>query len=1132
MADQGKVVSGSENDDTLGGGAGDDLITGGAGNDAMTGAGGDDTIIGGAGDDYATGDAGRDTMIGDLATGQDLRPGVLPIVETRDVTMTFQGESAGYLNSIGAYSVDPATGEIKAVNMAWDNASLQGSGGDLVAGESSVTMSMNAGDGMGFFIIANGASQNDFGSLGTGQFEFVNAQGEPATIHDTSPPQLRHVAADGTVTLLGGHIYHSAATGDQTNLNPDGIAHTQGTVTDNAGVLHFGFEDLFGGGDRDFDDAVFTVDVGPENAAAAVGKSAESGGDDRLEGRAGEDTISGQGGDDLLVGGGAGAEWELVDGKWVYHADKVPSGDPGIKLDGSDDVLTGDAGDDVLLGNAGNDTLTGGAGDDRINGGTGNDSAFGGTGRDVINLEAGDDRAEAGLGADIVNAGAGDDVVYGDDAKPNVLGDTGNAKTFADLEGAGWTAGSDAQSGDPTIGKVVETEAGEDYVLEFDLAANLAAGKTAGSVEVLWNGKVIDTIDTSSGVFETHSVKVSGTGEPGMLSFRNVDNDGSGADAGPAIDTSGPIYSYDKTVDIGGQDVDVAAFAPGQAKLYQVISGQLKVFDPAESSYVDAGPPVGFKVNAIGFNVQDDMIYGIAKSNGTDALGNAVSTKDLVMLDADGKAYRVGDTPVGDYVGDFDDSGNLWTFQSSLDRITKIDVDNLDADGNPVVENYYLPKDFLQGRTYDIAYNSEDNSFIAVEPPGKNGGPGVVHKIDMSDMDGTGTPQITSVPITGTLVDGEMHAGMAKGAYGAVFIDGEGNLYAGLNRGDHDLDGSTGATGGVYRIDVDFDQGQAYAELMSDAQATGSNDGAADPRAADPFAPVDDSASVQIRDISLKVSEGGDDDLRGGEGDDTMYGNAGDDLLHGGTGDDHLEGNEGDDKVFGGDGDDTITGGLGDDHLEGGAGQDTISGGKGDDFIAGGIGRDTLSGGDGADRIHGGEGDDTLAGGRGNDRLYGGDGNDTLTGGDGDDRLDLGAGDDTARGGAGDDTIMGKTGDDTIDGGAGADKIVGGKGSDVIHGGAGNDHIWGGEWWKDGASDTFVYHKGGGTDTIHDFEQGIDQLDLREYGFSFEDLQARIIDRGWATEINLEGIDQSGAGDAILLKSIDPDDLTEDDFLL
>lgn len=730
-------------------------------------------------------------------------------------------------------------------------------------------------------------------------------------------------------------------------------------------------------------------------------KSAQGlGGDDTLTGTDGQDTLDGGGGDDQATGGGAedlllggtgddtldanegndlaagdyvGDEWELVDGNWVYFPERVIAAPP-VSDDphgpSYDDVIITGEGDDVLLGNLGHDTLDAGAGDDRINAGSGADLAFGGAGDDLINLEGGNDRGYGGIGADTINAGDGDDLVYGDQGDTNLIDDPSDGSKPSTItqhaETGNWALAEVA--GQQELSRDLDTTAGAPYTISFDLAANLAGGSTSGTVEVLWNGEVVSTVETTSGVYQTHSVDVVGDGDSSALTFRVVDAEVTG----PEIDTSGPIFSYEKTVSLGGEEVTLDAFAPGQAKLYQVIQGQLKVFDPATEEHQDAGAPAAFKVNAVGFNVRDDLIYGIAKSSGTDALGNAVDVPDLVAMDANGNAYRIGDVQHADFVGDFDSDGNLWTFNTSLNRMTKIDVDQLDANGKPAIETFDLPNDLFVGNIYDIAYNADEGIFYAVQPPSTNGGPGAVLRLDISDVHNGGEPVISSVPITGTLYDDTMESGMAKGAYGAVFLDGDGNLYYGLNRGDHDLDGSTDAQGAVYQVHANFDTGQAYSEYKGEAQSTGSNDGAVDPRSVDPFAPVDTEATILIRDPSITGSAGGNDVLRGGGGNDTMFGEAGADTLHGGEGNDELDGGTGADKLHGGDGDDTVSGGTGNDSLIGGEGDDVSRGGRGNDYIESGAGDDMLFGGDGDDKLVGGTGADTLRGGEGDDHMWGG----------------------------------------------------------------------------------------------------------------------------------------------------------------
>ena len=67
---------------------------------------------------------------------------------------------------------------------------------------------------------------------------------------------------------------------------------------------------------------------------------------------------------------------------------------------------------------------------------------------------------------------------------------------------------------------------------------------------------------------------------------------------------------------------------------------------------------------------------------------------------------------------------------------------------------------------------------------------------------------------------------------------------------------------------------------------------------------------------------------------------------------------------------------------------------------------------------------------------------------------------------------------------------------------------------------------------IHDFETDHDQIDLSSYGLDYEDLQSAITDKGWAVEIDLSGFNGGQAGDKLLLKSVDADDLDENNFIL
>jgi len=89
-----------------------------------------------------------------------------------------------------------------------------------------------------------------------------------------------------------------------------------------------------------------------------------------------------------------------------------------------------------------------------------------------------------------------------------------------------------------------------------------------------------------------------------------------------------------------------------------------------------------------------------------------------------------------------------------------------------------------------------------------------------------------------------------------------------------------------------------------------------------------------------------------------------------------LAGNGGDVIIFA---DDTLT--YGDVDIRGGAGNDILWGNNGNDAIQGAFGDDIIDGGGGNDRLTGDNGNDQIFGGIGNDIIKGGDGNDFLYGG-------------------------------------------------------------------------------------------------------------------------------------------------------
>ncbi|MEM0980846.1 MAG: calcium-binding protein [Cyanobacteria bacterium P01_H01_bin.58] len=133
---------------------------------------------------------------------------------------------------------------------------------------------------------------------------------------------------------------------------------------------------------------------------------------------------------------------------------------------------------------------------------------------------------------------------------------------------------------------------------------------------------------------------------------------------------------------------------------------------------------------------------------------------------------------------------------------------------------------------------------------------------------------------------------------------------------------------------------------------------------------------------------------------------------------------------------------------------------------------------------------DTVAGNLGDDIITGGDGNDILRGDRNSSKTQDGqpGGDDIIFGGDGNDRIGGKAGDDILSGDAGDDFIWGDDGDDILMGVTGNDILVGDNFSDGSGSDLFVFGLGDGTDTVLDFEVGIDRIGIVEGEFTFADV--------------------------------------------
>ncbi len=377
-------------------------------NDSLTATGSGGLVVGRSGNDTILGSAAADIIYGDnnasAATGGSPNYGY-EIIQDRTATVTFQGESAGFRNALGMYRVD-ANGRFLGVEVLFANASLKNSGGDLIAGQSKVEVDLRAGETVGFFIVPDGFSKSAAALQRTdGTFTFLDSNGQPGHMGSGPDLALWFVPSDGSAPQPVMSQYGTSMFFTLDRLNSDNLshAHLRTSGDDKTGLVQIGFEDLLNGGDKDFDDSRFSIDVGLENVGSfpttkvwsvvATDDVLRGGdGDDKVYGGSGKDQLYGENGNDLLDGG---------------------TGDDRLWGAAGNDTINGGAGNDQSWGGDGNDTMNGGAGNDNLSGERGDDVLTGAIGNDQFWDGDGNDTANGGSGLDYFTAGRGNDAYNG-----------------------------------------------------------------------------------------------------------------------------------------------------------------------------------------------------------------------------------------------------------------------------------------------------------------------------------------------------------------------------------------------------------------------------------------------------------------------------------------------------------------------------------------------------------------------------------------------------------------------------------------------------------------------------------------------------------------------------------------------
>ncbi|MEM7268930.1 MAG: cadherin-like domain-containing protein, partial [Pseudomonadota bacterium] len=850
----------------------------------------------------------------------------------------------------------------------------------------------------------------------------------------------------------------------------------------------------------------------------------QGGGDaDSLYGGAGDDSLEGEDGDDFIAGG-VGAD--AIVGGSGFDTSSYTSSWEGVNINlatnsASGGEATGDTFSSIerILGSDFVDTLTGSTGDDHFSSKGGND---------VIDLGDGDDWANGGEGDDLVQGGDGNDALYGDESNALVLDDfstvgadqlhytdtftymitdnrhgidTAQVTIQVTKTELGLAAFNDdfhvynPEAAGDTDGNVLSGDSDNGFALSVT-EVNGVAGNVGASIAGSDGGLFVINADGSLDFDSNSEFESLGYGETQTTTVTYTMSDG-----------QGESHTATAQVTVHG---DVPASAT-TAVFYQTINGQLYEFDTVTQDYTTIGDPFGFKVNAVGYYSEDGQMYAlVTDANGVDTDGTPVTRNDIVRIDTDGSIHRIADSGMdgdaaisGAFVGDFDSSGNMWIMKGGSRWMARLDID--DITGDVMASQTVRIADEFKGKIADFAYVPSENAFFAVSSSENKYGDDVVIRIDPFNLDENGYATVSTTPITHTVIGDVVKAQFPGGTYGAVTTDAYGYLYVGLNSGNHDFDGSTAASGAIYRIQ-NFIDGPAVATLMSTSQVNNNNDAAMNPEGladfgAAPVATNNEQATDETTSITFSIL---DDDFDADD-DEIVVGNLDTTGLIGGV-------------VYNGDGTVTYTPvpildthrtvddlNAGDAFVitvqaalpDGGAvttlgvywGGELVGSITPTSTVLESFEFDVVAGsGDGSNTLRLATtdyntfdnatlgtvtieqvGDDTLAGGDGDDRLFGDLGADAMQGGDGVDEViyqnsavavSVNLATNTGTGGhaegdtwvdveriigsAHDDTLIGDTGVNRLNGEAGADSIAGGEGDDILAGGADNDTITGG----------------------------------------------------------------------------------------
>ncbi|MGK7919941.1 MAG: DUF4347 domain-containing protein, partial [Trichodesmium sp.] len=283
-----------------------------------------------------------------------------------------------------------------------------------------------------------------------------------------------------------------------------------------------------------------------------------------------------------------------------------------------------------------------------------------------------------------------------------------------------------------------------------------------------------------------------------------------------------------------------------QPYLFQVLSGQLNVFNPKTLNYIAIGDPYTSEYNAAGFNRLDNFIYGIDRGDDTSS-GKVIrihsdgSVEDVLI---DGEVINIqgidginlNAADVDDQDEDNPEQNNLWV-KTGNTQLTRINL----TTGIQTPFNLTNNSGIATGlRTVgDIIYNAQDKNFYGVGPNANV----FTISIDLDSSAGTITTALATTPPDPENPGQNLPLPTGR-QFGAIWTNNANTLYVSRN-----------VLGELYRINNYTTDNPVAERVLQGIDPTSNNDGMSDPDRPDPtdvwlIDPDPDPGIIEIPDVN------------------------------------------------------------------------------------------------------------------------------------------------------------------------------------------------------------------------------------------------------------------------------------------